>query len=114
MPPRPASLAHRLIPRVLVASALALVVGLVLLWRELSAPRPVEPAAARHPREELRSTTRARPDDATVRAASTSAVDPPGGVRTWSPTAAPTDGPDPFAPGPQVRTAEDTRAGLAD
>jgi hypothetical protein len=45
--------------------------------------------------------------------AASSVAPPLGGVRAWSPTAAPSVGPDPFAPVPEVRSEADTRDGLA-
>jgi hypothetical protein len=45
--------------------------------------------------------------------AASSVAPPLGGVRAWSPTAAPSVGPDPFAPVAEVRSEADTREGLA-
>lgn len=108
--------------RYLVGLALVLACGLVLLWREArTVPTPVPvpaaaPSAASHP-----STGRALAPGAELVAPARAAAlvpqlpagaQPPGGIRAWSPTATPTSGPDPFAPVPQIRTLDETRAGL--
>jgi hypothetical protein len=108
--------------RYLVASALLLVCGLVLLWRELAAPMEPSPtsgalvsggAARSHARPPVESgQTRAEP--LTTPAPLATDASPPGGVRAWSPTAAPAGGPDPFAAVLEIRTADDTRSGLVD
>lgn len=99
---------------------LAVVCALVLLWREVRAPetnarsdRPAEPTitTGSTPRHGGSSTGAAVAGPTDAREAATS---PPGGVRAWSPTAAPTNGPDPFAPVPAIRTADDTRTGLTE
>jgi hypothetical protein len=109
--------------RYLVASAILLVCGLVLLWREVAAPiEPFSTSRAPVPDHAARASTRPSVTSArghaetplTPSAPMATAATPPGGVRAWSPTAATVDGPDPFAPVPEVRTAADTRAGLAD
>ena len=99
----------------IVAATSILAVGLLLLWRQVRTPsgevapivRPMLEPAASHARP-------AAVRDAPVHAEAPVVLQPLGGVRAWSPAAAPTDGPDPYAPVPQVRTAEDTRAGLAE
>lgn len=109
--------------RYLVVSAILLVCGLVLLWREVTAPfEPLSTSRASVPDHAARAST--RPPVTSARAhveapltpsgPMATAATPPGGVRAWSPTAATVDGPDPFAPVPEVRTAADTRAGLDD
>lgn len=107
--------------RYLVASALLLACALVLLWRELAAPvdapssttEVVDRASRSTAIRSIASPRSPRSDDPLATPLAT-AASPPGGVRAWSPMAAPVDGPDPFAPIVEVRTADDTRAGLAD
>ena len=111
----------------LVPAALVVVCALVLLWRDVNAPQADRPSSSRETsaaarasfeRGDAPSLSPAQAASAPASASSASqpgeVAPPPGGVRAWSPTAAPTDGPDPFAPVPEVRTADDTRAGLGD
>lgn len=106
--------------RVSIIAALAVIASLVLLWRETRTPVNIDdtPAGARvHPAHDgLPSlvTVETRDGLSVPTATGPISADPIGGVRAWSPAAAPKDGPDPFAPVPEVRTADDTRAGLAD
>jgi hypothetical protein len=111
--------------RFLVASALILVCALVLLWRELGTP--VESPTSHTTGRERASTAPSMPgearsgipheppeipdEDALPLA---TAASPLGGMRAWSPSAVPTGGPDPFAPVVEIRTEDDTRAGLPD
>lgn len=101
--------------RLLFGAALILAVGLVLLWRAIREPVAIETAtpSSSTPGLASRSAAPAAAPTAMPTPAAV-AVSPPGGVRAWSPTATPSDGPDPFAPVPQVRSLEDTRAGLSD
>jgi hypothetical protein len=108
--------------RALVACAV-FTLGLLWLWHEVQAPPTLasSPGPTAH---EIAGRVTAPGRVAPVRPAAALAspaaaseeapAPPPGGVRTWSPSAAPVDGPDPFAPVPQVRTLDETRAGLTD
>jgi hypothetical protein len=106
--------------KVLVGCAVGLVLGLIWLWCGVGAlpALPFDPALESSTEPTAgNGTGRLTPPDrlmpGTAAATSVGAVSPPpGGVRTWSPSAAPVDGPDPFALVPQVRTLEETRAGL--
>lgn len=95
----------------LVATA-ALLVGMLLLWREVRTSRDVEAIAAPLAHQGASRGAPVRALAPSTGSAPSDAAAPLGGVRPWSPTAAPTDGPDPFAPVPQVRTLAE--AGLAD
>ena len=104
-----------------VVVALVAACGLLLLGRELSRLARETPVAATPPARAVGvgdGVGVLGPRHLAAGAAPASVgsipatVAPPGGVRTWSATAAPTDGPDPFAPVPQVRSLADTRAGL--
>lgn len=105
--------------RYLIGCAVIVLCGLVLLWREartLGREAPDAPSAAKPASAEARvgaPARRAVVSSSGDGAASLSAtVAPPGGVRTWSATATAADGPDPFAPVPQIRSLDETRIGL--
>jgi hypothetical protein len=110
--------------RYLVASALLLACAIVLLWREVVATPAEVPSMRSNDVNDVidgASRSNARPSIALPSPRSESptapmatAASPPGGVRAWSPTAAPLDGPDPFAAVPEIRTADDTGAGLTE
>ncbi len=109
----------RTLLRLLLGASLLLAVGLVFLWRAIRDPVAIEATARESatPADAIRSTamvSSTTPSSTSTSTPAAAAVSPPGGVRAWSPTATPTDGPDPFAPVPQVRSLEDTRAGLPD
>lgn len=104
--------------RYLVGFALLVACGFVLLWREArTLGRAPSPAAARSTPaargdRDAPTPDRGAPAPATNGLPSAALPSPPGGIRAWSATATPTDGPDPFAPVPQVRSLADTRLGL--
>lgn len=101
--------------KIIVVGVTALVVGLLLLWREARPSHEVQGFPVVRGPTDPQVSVPSRPLGVAGREAPARGTEAPlGGVRPWSPTAVPTDGPDPFAPVPQIRTAEDTRAGLAD
>jgi hypothetical protein len=107
--------------RYLIGCAVIVLCGLVLLWREartLARETPDASSAAGPASAQGRVGDPARRASAGASAAGSvslpASVAPPGGVRTWSATATATDGPDPFAPVPQVRSLDETRVGLDD
>ncbi|MBP9203459.1 MAG: hypothetical protein KBG28_05800 [Kofleriaceae bacterium] len=105
--------------KALLVCATVVLLALGWLWREVTtAP---EPSAAATATVEAGAGRGGAPAGPALAAPSPAPAmppgelpTPPGGIRTWSPTAAPIGGPDPYAPAAQVRTAEDTRAGLPD
>lgn len=104
--------------RYLIGFAVLVACGLALLWREArTLGRDPSPAAARstpaaRDDRDAPGPDRGAPAPAAPGVPAAALPSPPGGIRAWSATATPTDGPDPFAPVPQVRSLAETRAGL--
>lgn len=104
--------------RYVIALGLVVACVLVLLWHEVRAPMSSvtgSHAPAERSTADRGSLAASRPfAPAGTSRETTQVAEPPGGERTWTLAPAPAGGPDPFAPVPQIRTAEDTRAGLSD